>query len=101
MSYVYIRSEPGLWTVGFYGPDGKFVPESDHSDGEEAARRVTWLNGNARDSFSIYLRDLPADEIAFNVLGDGGTFSTSPSTSGSTCGRRRMICPPSSLACGS
>ena len=43
--YVYIRSEPGLWTVGFYTPDGKFEPESDHSNTEEAARRVAWLNG--------------------------------------------------------
>ena len=22
--YVYIQTEPGLWTVGFYSPDGKF-----------------------------------------------------------------------------
>jgi len=22
--YVYIRSEPSLWTVGFYAPDGKW-----------------------------------------------------------------------------
>ena len=47
MSYVYIRSEPGLWTVGFHGPDGKWTPESDHSDREEAAERVSWLNGDA------------------------------------------------------
>lgn len=47
MSYVYIRSEPGLWTVGFYGPDGKWTPDSDHGDREEAARRVSWLNGDA------------------------------------------------------
>lgn len=46
MSYVYIRSEPGLWTVGFYRPDGKFEPESDHGDSEDAARRVAWLNGS-------------------------------------------------------
>ncbi len=39
MSYVYIKSEPGLWTVGFYRPDGKFETDSDHSDREEAARR--------------------------------------------------------------
>lgn len=45
MNYVYIRSEPGLWTVGFYTPAGRFEAESDHSDREEAARRVAWLNG--------------------------------------------------------
>jgi hypothetical protein len=44
--YVYIKSEPKLWTVGFYGPDGTWVSESDHSTAEEAARRVAWLNGS-------------------------------------------------------
>ena len=43
--YVYIRTEPQLWTVGFYGPDGKIVPESDHSNPHGAAERVRWLNG--------------------------------------------------------
>ena len=43
--YVYIRSEPGLWTVGFYTPDGKWEAESDHPNSEEAAKRVVWLNG--------------------------------------------------------
>jgi hypothetical protein len=44
-TYVYIRSEPGLWTVGFYRPDGEWEPESDHGDREEAAGRVRFLNG--------------------------------------------------------
>ncbi len=44
--YVYIRSEPGVWTVGFYTPDGEWNPESDHNSPEEAAKRVAWLNGN-------------------------------------------------------
>jgi len=43
--YVYIKSEPGLWTVGFYKPDGTWTPESDHPSPEEAAKRVEWLNG--------------------------------------------------------
>lgn len=46
MSYVYIKSEPGLWTVGFYDPQGQWVPESDHGTAEEAAKRVAWLNGS-------------------------------------------------------
>ena len=45
--YVYIRSEPGLYTVGFYGPDGRWEAESDHSSTEEAAQRVMALNGGA------------------------------------------------------
>ena len=44
-NYVYINSEPGLWTVGFYDPDGKWHSESDHDIREEAAKRVAWLNG--------------------------------------------------------
>ncbi|TCT21186.1 hypothetical protein [Thiobaca trueperi] len=43
--YVYIRTEPGLFTVGFYDPEGVWHPESDHPDSESAARRVAWLNG--------------------------------------------------------
>ena len=53
--YVYIESERFrddygytriLWTVGFYNPQGDWVSESDHSDQEEAAKRVSFLNGN-------------------------------------------------------
>lgn len=45
--YVYIRSESDLWTVGFYRPDGVWVPESDHDTPDRAAERVAWLNGNS------------------------------------------------------
>ena len=45
MKYVYIQSEPGLWTVGFYNPDGKWNPESDWDSKEDAAKRVHYLNG--------------------------------------------------------
>lgn len=43
--YVYIRSEPRLWTAGFYKPDGSWVPESDHDSEAKAAARVHYLNG--------------------------------------------------------
>lgn len=43
--YVYILSEPGLFTVGFYSPDGKWHPDSDHDTRDEAAKRVHFLNG--------------------------------------------------------
>jgi len=45
VNYVYRSFEPGLWTVGFYAPDGTWEPESDHRSAEEAAKRVAWLNG--------------------------------------------------------
>jgi hypothetical protein len=51
--YVYIRSESGpgytLYTVGFYDPDGKWHPESDHEDSEDAAQRVHYLNGGSEE----------------------------------------------------
>jgi hypothetical protein len=49
--YVYIQSEflhedgCDLYTVGFYKPDGKWEPESDHPTAKEAAQRVHYLNG--------------------------------------------------------
>jgi hypothetical protein len=47
--WVYIRSEPGLWTVGFYSPDGAWHPDSDHDSTEKAAARVHFLNGGEKD----------------------------------------------------
>ncbi len=43
--YVYLRSEPGLYTVGYYAPDGQWMPESDYNSIDEAAKRVHYLNG--------------------------------------------------------
>jgi len=49
MTWVYIQSEHtsagSLWTVGFYSPDGKWHPESDHESQENASERVHYLNG--------------------------------------------------------
>lgn len=43
--YVYIQSEPNLYTVGFYDPNGQWHPESDWETREEAVERVAYLNG--------------------------------------------------------
>lgn len=43
--YVYRRTEGGVWTVGFYSPDGVWNPESDWDSPEDAAARVRWLHG--------------------------------------------------------
>ena len=43
--YVYIRSEPNLFTVGFYAPNGEWNPDSDFGTREEARERVHYLNG--------------------------------------------------------
>jgi hypothetical protein len=45
--WIYIKSEPNLWTVGFYNPHGKWEPESDHSSSDKAAKRVHYLNGGS------------------------------------------------------
>ena len=50
MYYVYIRSEPQLYTVGFYKPDGEWVPESDHPSKDKAAERVAYLNGGNKEA---------------------------------------------------
>ena len=44
-TWLYRRTETNLWTVGFYTPQGDWVPESDHNSPEEAAARVHYLNG--------------------------------------------------------
>lgn len=54
--YIYIKSEPGLWTVGFYDPQGVFQSESDHDSKEEAARRVHWLNGGTAEHYIELLK---------------------------------------------
>jgi hypothetical protein len=43
--YLYQKSEPGLWSVGYFTPSGKWEKESDCSSAAEAAERVHWLNG--------------------------------------------------------
>lgn len=45
--YVYRQLEQGLWSVGFYTPDREWVPESDHTTREGAAKRVRWLHGGS------------------------------------------------------
>jgi len=47
--YVYVNSEPGLWTVGFYDPSGHWHADSDHETRESAAYRVHFLNGGKDD----------------------------------------------------
>lgn len=44
-NWVYIKSERGLWTVGFYAPDGEWHPETDCNSTEYAAERCNYLNG--------------------------------------------------------
>lgn len=45
-NYVYVKSEQGLWTVGFYTYDGRWISSSDYENRCDAADRVATLNGN-------------------------------------------------------
>ena len=45
--YVFVESEEGLWTVGFYAPLGRWISESAHLDKEKAAARTRYLNGGS------------------------------------------------------
>ena len=44
--YVYQQTEPTLFTVGYYTPEGEWKPESDQDTRVEAAGRVSTLNGS-------------------------------------------------------
>ena len=79
MNYVYIRSEPQLWTVGFYKPDGKWEPESDHSSPEGASRKVALLNGSSS---------------VFQCRLCRGTGSHWEDVAGDGRGREQMDCEP-------
>ena len=43
--WVYIRSEPNIWTVGFHDQKGEWHTDSDHDSKSDAANRVAYLNG--------------------------------------------------------
>lgn len=75
--YVYQRSEPGLWTVGFFRPDGRWHSESDHDSREGAAQRVAWLNGAAPEPIGV-LRVVIADADSFED--EGGLHCVRPAT---------------------
>jgi hypothetical protein len=57
-SYIYIKSEPALYTVGFYRSDGSWEPESDFHSSAEAARRVHYLNGGLGESLEPLVHTL-------------------------------------------
>ena len=50
--WVYLKSEPNLYTVGFYDPQGGWEPESDWLTSKDAAKRVRYLNGSGSGSES-------------------------------------------------
>ena len=71
MSYIYVKSEPGLFTVGCYGPNGQWNPDSDHDNREQAADRCCYLNGGrpkALDAAHAAMRQALLDEDPMTVI---------------------------------
>lgn len=60
VTWLYLKSEPQLYTVGFYDPAGKWQPESDHATADEAANRVRFLNGGAAPGILSSVGDMVA-----------------------------------------
>lgn len=108
MKYVYKKTEPSLWTVGFYAPDGTWIPESDHGSREKAAERVRWLAGyfSAKDGdrklidrlgkthgygyLMNLLRDLWAEHLQETGVSGIGAFEVGPAIGLTTeCGCER------------
>jgi hypothetical protein len=64
-SWVYVRSEDDLYTVGFYAPSGRWHTDSDHTNREDAAKRAAWLNGS---DVEIKSKTDPASLVRFVKL---------------------------------
>ncbi len=64
--YVYLRSEPQLWTVGYYDGKQKWIPESDHSSSDDAAERVAWLNGDG-DAYAFPISRSELESLRFRL----------------------------------
>lgn len=56
------RSLYNMWEVGFYTPDGRWVPESEHSSAELAMTWVSFLNGGSRKAHWSALDEIEMDE---------------------------------------
>lgn len=68
VTWLHRPSEPGLWTVGFFDPQGYWQPNGgDFNSQDEAAARTAWLNGSP--SAPVTPGDLaPAAEVLHRRL---------------------------------
>lgn len=64
--YVYIQTEPTLFTVGFHSPNGEWHPDSDHPTRKEAAQQVAKLNGS-HEAPTISKELLPPSLLVLNI----------------------------------
>src|SRR4051794_22575074 len=74
MAYTALKTEPFLWTTGFFKPNGQFESESDHQFWSQADDRADWLNGtNGDDAEIVYIRSEPG-LFTVGVYDSDGTF---------------------------
>lgn len=67
--YIYKNTGRGVFAVGFYDPDGKFVTETVYPEHEAAAERIHYLNGGIDpEVFSTVVEDLRAMTINLLVM---------------------------------
>jgi hypothetical protein len=52
--WIYIKTEPALWSVGHYNPNGEFIAESDWTTPDKAAARINYLNGGTGTDRDAY-----------------------------------------------
>ena len=62
--WVYRQTEPQLYTVGYYAPDGKWYTDSDHGFRDEARKQVARLNGGLMRDDLLFLADYVLDQLA-------------------------------------
>jgi hypothetical protein len=43
--FIYQKTEPGTWTVGYFTESGEWKAECSCNTAAEAAQRAHWLNG--------------------------------------------------------
>lgn len=87
MTWVYIRTEETLWTVGFYRGEN-FESASDHGSEEEAAARVHYLNGGPDERA---IRAQLTQEIGERCVTRMSIAITNDCPSGDLAGLRRAI----------
>jgi hypothetical protein len=80
-TYVAIRTERRLFTVGFYKPDGDFETDSDFADTpderEQMRARINYLNGGAPEPTAQHRKDFETEIERLTALAaqfDDATF---------------------------
>lgn len=70
--YVYKNTKEGVFAVGHYDPDGKFVTETVYHETQEASERVHYLNGGINpELFGEVIEHLYGTIANLNFLVEG------------------------------